>query len=186
MTNTQNTCFPESQRSQDEGIFISVVNIGSQQTSTLFKPREGAEVDAKVYQELFENHIGFKKWKVEYKNLFMEDWNCKNYKKCTKDYPCPCCAIKEIGKRHKADLKGLKYLVLTISSHGCQKKGETRVKMIGGQSHQFVSMSEIYKALDIDDLKEVIKILFIQCCRMENEKGKERCFICFTKSNNYY
>lgn len=149
------------------GYLICIVNCGKEQTRVTFTPRPGAETDSQVYKELFVNRAGFSY--LEFKDLYSKKlWACSQdgRTRCGCDTPekslCVSCTIKSLGS-------DFRYLVLAISSHGYQKKGETIVQFVGGET---VPMSEFYKALDTEELKEVIKILFIQCCRVENKQGE--------------
>lgn len=149
------------------GHLISIVNCGTEQTRVTFIPRPGAETDSQVYKELFVNRVGFSY--TEFRDLYSKKhWACSQdgRTKCGCNTPekslCVSCTIKSLGS-------GFKYLVLSISSHGYQKKGETIVQFVGGET---VPMSEFYKALDTEELKGMIKILFIQCCRVENKQGE--------------
>lgn len=148
-----------------------VVNYEAQRKDLPFKPRPGAESDYKVYKHLFVENLGFQ-WLNEgtHLNLNVSQWDHKrgdSSEGAEKPQSSKCCLRCKI---ESYDFSGQKAFVLTFSSHGRQKNGETYINFIDGD----VSMSEIYQALSdecVPSLKGIPRIIMVQACRTEENAG---------------
>lgn len=143
-----------------QGVLLSICNVTFE-----YSTRTGADEDCAIAEYSFVKYFGFDHFDGKsYTNLKITDWNHDFPRKTTLSAPCTkcvCCRIKDF------DFWKYDCLVFTISSHGCEKEGETMISFVDGYQ---LPISEIYKAFDDESCPGLAgkpRLLFIQACRKD-------------------